>query len=108
MTSDPTTDRGHMLYERRRRLEEIRHAESQGKSFWTDRLDDQVRAKLYHAVDAFLTTIKRLEFDLARIVRTRTLRDVGLVTLSDDKLVLENTDLLNGILCQDEKVVLQP
>ena len=106
MTAEPTTDREPMLYERRRRLEEIRRAESQGESFWTDRFDDQVRAKLHHAVDKFLTTIKSLELDLARIVRTRTLLDVGLVTLSDDPLILDSIDLLNGIRYQDEDVIL--
>lgn len=107
MTGEPTTDRGYMLYERRRRREETRRAESQGKSFWTDRLDENVRAKLYQAVDAFLTPLKRVELDLARIVRARVLLDVGLIELSDNPLALDDrSDLLNGILHQDRNVVL--
>lgn len=104
MTNEFPDDQIPMLYGRRRRREMIEHEEAQDVSFWTDQLDQQTRARLYQEVQILLDTVDWL--DIASFARLRTLREEGLVKLSDDIFSTDDRkDLLNGILERPEQVV---
>ena len=73
-----------MLYGRRKRLEDMSRAEAEGRSFWTDELDEQARAKIFNLVTNLLNkcTSKPL-----LIARQMTLQELGLIWLSGKKVI---------------------
>lgn len=78
-----------MLFGRRKRLEDISKAEAEGRSFWTNTLDDKARYKLYYIVKNINDQFEKegLHFDWNFLVQARqfTLRDLGLPQLSESR-----------------------
>ncbi len=107
-----------MLFGRRERLMKLEEAEAEGRSFWTNKLDETARHRIFYAVEALLDSHNdryrsaynddyRSEY--IRYVRRETCEDLGLPNLGGiNHKEWEDAweDVSKAILESDEVIVL--
>jgi len=95
-----------MLYGRRKRLRKIEMAEAEGRSFWTNKLDETARFKLGYAVsDLAQGMTGQYSFDLLGAAQRKTLSDLGLPRLSKRQTSDASEDVMNACLHAGEDVI---
>ena len=96
-----------MFFGRRKRLTKIEKAEAQGRSFWTQEVDQQARIKLVYAVQTL--TAEKTQYsgwvNLVGVAQRLTLEDLGLPRLSKSGPSDPSEDGLQAILDAEESVV---